>query len=184
MAKFQNDKVRRVDKISQSLREDLFFDLLNAFGFVKNPVEAALLLEDLLTKKELDNLAKRLRIARELLNGKKQEEIITELHCGFGVIARVNSWINEGGEGLRRTISRLPKRKNMPNMNTAKIPLEFRAPQLAYQYIQYINANKENKKIRKFTERVEEKALTDKHIKEAQDDYYRELVWEKGKKRL
>lgn len=184
MAKLQNDRVKRIDKISPDFREDLFFDLINAFGFIKNPVEAALLLEDLLTKKELYNLAKRLRIAKELLKGRKQEEIVTELHCGFGVIARVKSWLSEGGEGFRRTISRLPKRKSTPKLSSSKATLEYRWPQLAFQYIQHLRANKESKNLKKFTERVEEKTFTDKQLKQTQDDYYRELTWEKKKKHL
>lgn len=163
---------KRTNKIPPYLKEDLTFDLINAFGLVRHPVEAALLLEDLLTKRELENLAKRLRIAKELLAGKKQEEITEELHCGFGIIARVKMWLTEGGEGLRNIIARLPKRKSYPERRTHLLPAQYRMPQLVLEYIQYLRANREENQIKKFLERIESKAVSDKSLREALDEYY------------
>lgn len=164
---------KRVDKTPAYIREDITFDLINAFGLVANPLEAALLLEDLLTKKELGNLAKRLRIAKLLLDGRKQEEIIGELHCGFGLIARVQMWLRDGGEGLRKIIARLPKRQPYPERKFHRLPAQYQAPQLALEYIQYLRAHKQEKQIKKFLEKVEDKAVMDKSLREALDEYYR-----------
>ena len=165
---------RRINKLSTLTNEDIIFDLINAFGLVKNPIEAAMLLQDLLTKKELDNLSKRLQIAKLLLAGVKQEEIIKNLHCGFGTIARVQTWLNEGGNGLRKIVVRLPKRKEYPTKQFSVLPPEYRMPQLVFKYMQYLRAHKEEAKIKKFLENVEDKTLIDKQLKEALDDYYRD----------
>lgn len=165
---------KRLDKVPQYLKEDLTFDIVNAFGLVKNPIEAALLLQDLLTKKELDNLAKRLGVAKLLLAGKKQEEIIEQLHCGFGIIARVQMWLREGGEGLRNIIMRLPKRKQYSQRKFHVLPAQYRMPQLVMEYIQYLQANHEEKQIKKFLENVDDKAVLDKSLREALNEYYRD----------
>lgn len=164
---------KRLEKIPPRLKDDITFDLINAFGLVKNPIEAAMLLQDLLTKKELDNLAKRLQIAKLLLNGETHEEITEKLHCGFGLIARVGTWLKEGGDGLRRIIRRLPKRKEYPENKFSPLPAEYRMPQLVWKYIRLYRAYNEEAKIKKFLEDVEDKALIDKQLKESFDDFYR-----------
>ncbi|MEK7521396.1 MAG: Trp family transcriptional regulator [Patescibacteria group bacterium] len=83
---------KRVDKTPSYLKADITFDLVNAFGLVKNPTEAALLLQDILTEKEFTNLGKRLRIAKELLSGAKHEQIIEDYHCGFSLISNKGGW--------------------------------------------------------------------------------------------
>lgn len=173
MAKTYYPPDKRIEKLSPRLKDDITFDLINAFGLVKNSIEAAMLLQDLLTKKELDNLGKRLQIAKLLLTGAKQEEITEKLHCSFGTIARVQTWLNESGEGLRRIIRRLPKRKEYPENKFYPLPAEYRMPQLVWKYIQIYRAENEKKKIKQFREKVEDKALIDKQLKESFDDYYR-----------
>ena len=103
-------KLQRLDKLSREEHEDLAFDLINAFSLVKTPVESAFLLNDLLTRKEIENLAKRLRIAKLLVAGTKQEEIVEKVHCSFALVSKVKVWLSAGGEGLNRIISRLPKK--------------------------------------------------------------------------
>jgi len=172
---------KRLDKVPPYLREDLIFDLINAFGLVKNSFEAAQLLQDLLTKKELDNLSKRLRIAKKMLSGSKQEEIVDELHCGFGTIARVQTWLHQGGAGLRNIIVKLPIRKTPPRKKLHALPPSYRMPQIAFEAIQHLRAHNESSKIKKFIEKVEEKAIGDKSLREANDEYYRNKAGSKRK---
>lgn len=164
---------KRIEKIPPKLKDNITFDLINAFGLVKNPIEAAMLLQDLLTKKELDNLGKRLQIAKLLLAGETHEKITEKLHCGFGLITRVATWLKEGGDGLRKIIRRLPKRKEYPENKFSLLPAEYRMPELVWKYIRLYRAYSEESKIQKFQENVEYKALIDKQLKEGFDDYYR-----------
>ena len=67
-------KSKRLEKLTRNEQADLTFDLINAFSLVKNPLSTSLLLQDLLTALEIKNLSKRLRIAKFLLAGKKQDK--------------------------------------------------------------------------------------------------------------
>lgn len=109
--RFQFDRIKRIDKLSRSEQEDLLFDLLSAFQIIREPEETALFVQDLLTKAEVKRLAKRLRIAKFLLEGKKYEEIEEELHTSHGTVAKVVGWLAEKGDGFRGVIRKLPKRR-------------------------------------------------------------------------
>lgn len=164
---------KRIDRLPKHIKDDITFDLIHAFALPKRPTEAAQLLQDLLTKKELANLAKRLRIAKELLSGATQDEITKRLHCGFGTVARVQTWLREGGEGLRKTISHLPKRKEYPKPKHHVLPPQYRTPQLVLEFIQYLRAKNEERKIHQFLDAVDGKAAIDRSLREALDEYYR-----------
>jgi len=112
MAKFNyfSYKEKRFDKFSLNEQEDLIFDLINAFALMQSPADTALLLQDLLTEKEVRNLAKRLRIAKLILKGETNENIAREMHSSIATISKVRMWLENAGEGLRRVIKQLPKR--------------------------------------------------------------------------
>lgn len=147
------------------------FDLINAISLVKTPTETALLLKDLLTSKEIKNLAKRLRIAKLHLIGKTEREIADELHCSFATISKVNTWLNEGGEGLRKVISKLPTKYKIPK-NLPRIPLEFQLPRLISSFATLTVATKQNELLESFAKGVSSKESTDKILQENFDTYY------------
>lgn len=144
---------------------DLTFDLLNAFSEAKGPIENSLLLQDLLTKSEIRNLARRLRIAKLLLAGKTQREISDKLPCSLATVTKVNMWLEEGGEGLRKVISKLPKLYKMPN-KLPKGPLEYHLPQALLAMIQYGLYKGQTKHLKKFIESVESKQIFNEELKE------------------
>ena len=73
---------------------------------MKEPEEAAHFLKDLLSKQEMMMLAKRLCIARLLLEGKKFDAIVRSLRVGMGTVARVSAWLQDSGEGFRLVAKR------------------------------------------------------------------------------
>lgn len=157
-------KLQRLDKLSKEEHADLAFDLINAFSLVKTPVESAFLLNDLLTKKEIENLAKRLRIAKLLVEGIKQREIAKELHCSFGTVSKVSAWLAAGGEGLNRVIAKLPKR-------TTAVRYKRRYPQpnlpvMLAATIQHLIYTKDKKLVENFLSSLEEKNLIDRQLRE------------------
>lgn len=89
----------------------MVFDLVNALVQAKTVGEAALFLQDLLTKQEMKILAKRLRIAKLLLSGKTYEEIESALHTSHATVAKIAIWLAERGDGFREIIRRLPQKK-------------------------------------------------------------------------
>jgi len=154
-------KSKRVDKIGRNEQLALMFDLINAISIVKTPTETALLLKDLLTAKEIKNLAKRLRIAKLLLSEISEREITKELHCSFATISKVNTWLTEGGEGLRNVISKLPTKYEIPD-NLPKVPLEFQIPKLISSFAALTVANKQNELLENFAKGIFSKESSDK----------------------
>jgi TrpR-related protein YerC/YecD len=79
-------------------------------------------LDDLLTSSEVLMLARRLRIAKALLHGKRYEEIAADLKVSFSTVQLVDRAIQRGLEGYRRVIDRTTAhrtkqgtRKRLPN---------------------------------------------------------------------
>ncbi len=177
-------KPKRLDKLSKEKQLDLMFDLINAFRLVKTPFETALLIQDLLTASEIKHLAKRLRIAKLLLSGEIQRDIAEKLHCSLATVTKVSIWLNQGGEGLREIIAKLPERYPIPK-KLPKKPIEFQLPQVLLALAQYSVAThqqKQIKKLGKFLEDVENKKVLDKVLQEMFDEEFRPLRSEKKRK--
>ncbi|PIS21816.1 hypothetical protein COT51_00665 [candidate division WWE3 bacterium CG08_land_8_20_14_0_20_41_15] len=104
-------KLNKFKGLSTEDQKDLVFDLINAFSSVKGPFDTLLILQDLLTAYEIKNLSKRLRIAKMIIAGEGYDNICKRLKTSKATIATVKVWLSESGEGFRRIISRLPKRK-------------------------------------------------------------------------
>jgi uncharacterized protein YerC len=164
---------KRIEKFSKEEQIDLIFDLINAFKIVTSPAETAFLLRDLLTAKEIKNLSKRLRIAKLILQGKTQREISQEVHTSFVTVTKVRFWLEQGGQGLKNVIAKLPKRYKLPK-NLPPIPLEFQLPQLISTLVQYYLASKDKKLGEEFLKGISSKRLLDKTLKEAFSQYFRE----------
>lgn len=167
------EKPKRFDKLTKSDYEELAFDLINAFAIVKNPDDSALLLHDLLTKGEIKNLAKRLRIAKLLLSGMKQNDIVEELHCSFATITKVKIWLDEGGTGLKSVIQKLPKRISKPKA-TYTYPRP-NLPKIIFTAVQEMGYSTQKKRVNKFLDNLEKKHLIDKQIREMVNEEFRDL---------
>jgi len=104
-------KFNRSSRLPPDEYQDLMIYFCQALSSLKNTKEAAKFLTDLLSAQEAEMLAKRLKIAVLLAQGKKYDEIRKELKVGFSTIARVNVWLNLSGEGFRMVIQRTPEIK-------------------------------------------------------------------------
>jgi uncharacterized protein YerC len=157
-------KQNRIEKLSRDDQLCLMFDLINAISLVKTRTDTALLLKDLLTTREIKNLCKRLRIAKLLLSGKTDREIAQEIHSGFATIAKVSLWLNQGGEGLRNVISKLPLKYQIPDKLPA-IAFEFQLPRLISTLITYSIANNQETFLEDFAKGITDKELLDRALK-------------------
>ncbi len=167
MAKFNYFSYRdkRLDKLAPQEQESLVFDLINAFALVRNPVDAALLMQDLLTETEVRNLAKRLRITKLLLEGKTHEEIVQELHCSFATITKVGVWLANAGQGVTKIIKKLPERSK--TYRPKKTPgIGYGLPKILLHYASAYMTQKEKKQLEKFMENMRAKAATDQDFRE------------------
>ena len=162
----------RIEKLSRKEILNLTFDLINAFRIVKTPFETALLMQDLLTASEIKHLAKRLRIAKLLIQGLTQRQIANEVRCSTATVIKVNAWLTRGGEGLRNVIAKLPGRYELPE-KLPNIPLEFQLPQTLLALAQYSVSKKQTAQLEKFWGKVEDKELLDKQLRELFNEEYR-----------
>lgn len=168
MAKFNYFPYRersKLEKLSPAEQADLLFDLINAFVLMRTPVDSTLLLQDLFTETEIRNLAKRLRIAKLLISGRGQEEIVHELHCSYATVAKVNIWLANAGQGLRKIIQVLPKRRKV--WRPRKIPgIGYGLPQILLHYASLGLKGKEKKMLEDTLEQLREKSAVDRDFKE------------------
>lgn len=160
-------------KLSLSEQESIVTDLVAAVIQAKNVEEASLFIQDLLTKQELENLAKRLRIAKLLLEGKTYEEIELLIHSSHGTIAKIATWLSQRGEGFRNTVKKLPQiQKGVGTRELSdwdrikrKYPMYFWPELLLEEVVQTAN-NKQKQKIRNVLKNLEEKSEMNKRIEE------------------
>lgn len=102
-----NGKIFKSSKTySKKERQELLIALCEALTTVKKRDEAAQFLTDLLSPQELEMLAKRLAIARYLIDGKTYDFIREILKVSHNTIARVNAWLTLSGSGFRLVIER------------------------------------------------------------------------------
>lgn len=108
MAKFS-----KIPKLNKKQRQELMLALCDAIVKMRNPEEAAKLISDLLSPQELEMIAKRLEIAKLLIEGHNYEYIRGVLKAGASTIARINTWLNLSGEGFKLAFTRRQKTKEV-----------------------------------------------------------------------
>jgi len=160
MAKFP-----RRPKLDKAQTQDLIIDFCEAIAATKNGSESAQLLTDLLGKQELEMLARRLKVAEMLLDDNTYEQIGKALKISKTTIARVQSWLQNSGEGYRLIIERT--KKNRPKAEETLNPLSFSGlkrkypayfwPQLALEYWANNSSKKHKEQMQKLLAKIEDK---------------------------
>lgn len=107
MAKFINPS-----RLTNDEQEKLLADFCCVISSLKTPIEAAEFLKDLMSPQEAGMLAKRLKIAEMLMEGKNYNQINNVLKVSSNTISRVNEWLKLSGEGYRLAIQRIKKESN------------------------------------------------------------------------
>ena len=155
-----------------NLSSDLVFDLIHAFKSIQSTEESVNFLQDILTAQEIKNLSIRLRIAKLLLKNLSQREISMQLNVSTATVTKVNSWLNQKGDGFRKVISVLPAKIDIPT-KYSKGPIEFHLPEVLTNSIQYGVATAQNKSSSKLIETTRDKEIFDKSLKKISDEYYK-----------
>ena len=164
-------KMKLVDKLSKKEHEELILDLINAFSQTKNLNDSALFLQDLLTKHEINIIAKRLRIAKLLLTGRTYTEIQKDLHVSHGTVAKIAIWLSERGDGFRKVIEKLPLKADNKKWQDRSEWDSFKRRYSLYFWPELLleeivkNANlRQKERIREVLEKLEEKSDLHKRI--------------------
>lgn len=171
MKRIYLQKTKRVEKLSKEDQESLIFDLIHAFTQTHSVGEAAIFLQDLLTKAEMRILGKRLRIAKLLLENMTYDEIAEGLHTSHATVAKIGAWLAERGDGFRKIIEKLPKQKQIKHWTERSDWDKFKRRYSLYFWPELLleeivkNANQRQKdRIKSVLERLEEKSELHKKI--------------------
>ena len=164
----------RFSKISKPLsKEDneLIAEFCEALSSLQSTEESAKFLTDLLSSTEARMLARRLKIAKLLLDDWKFSEIEDRLKVGVGTIARISEWLKIYGEGYRLIEKRTKKPKPQERGRAGylwrdlkkRLPLTFWPELLIEDLIR--NANKRQKeKIKSILKTMDSKSEVYKRI--------------------
>ena len=101
----------RYSQISNKEREELLSEFCEALAVLKTADEAMKFLTDLLTRQEIITLAKRIKIAKLLIEGRGYRNIENALKVSHGTIAKVGQWLDESGEGFKLVAERTKREK-------------------------------------------------------------------------
>lgn len=83
--------------------EEMIRDLYQAFVKMDSLEDCALLLEDLCTRKEVEQMAQRLRAARLLMEGKTYTQVMEQTGISSATLSRVSRCVQYGA-GYRKFV--------------------------------------------------------------------------------
>ncbi len=106
---------RLKSKLTTDGQYELILELCQAIVVTKNTKEAAHLLQDLLSKSEVERIARRLKIAKLLIAGVTFKEIQKYLKAGMTTISKINNWLSLSGRGYQMVIART--KKSLPSVS-------------------------------------------------------------------
>ena len=165
---------KKYSKISNNEKERLFKDFCGAISVLKTPEEVRDFVIDLLTKAEVIMIAKRIKIAKLLIDGKSYQSIENLTGAGQGTIARINYWLSEGGEGFRLIAKRTKREELPPEPSWAKPQSEWNRlkrrypamfwPQLAIEGVIKTMDEKQKDKVRRAIQKLDRKSSTYRQI--------------------
>ena len=101
-------------KLSKDEIDKILYQLCLAIAEIKDPNEAAELLRDLLSYKESEMIAKRLKIAELLIKHYTYQDIQEILKVSATTIARVHEWLQISGDGYQKAIARTKDKVKHP----------------------------------------------------------------------
>lgn len=161
-------------KISKPEVERLLNEFCQAISVLKNSQEIMNFITDLLTKKEVVMLAKRIKIAKLLLEGENYSKIREILKVGNSTIARVSQWLAESGEGFRLIHERTQEEKLKPPTSWDYFMSDWRKlrrrypsmfwPELLIEEIIKTMNKRQKEKIRRAIEKLDHKSSLYKQI--------------------
>ena len=159
----------RNSKLPKQEQTRLILRFCQALAQIKSPEEAAAFITDLLSKTESEMLAKRLKIAEELIVGKKYNDISDNIKVGFSTVARVSEWLKISGAGYRTIIERLGKLPEITSQPVRLSQIEKRYPSYYWPQIMLREV------VRGASKRQKERLEKTLSQLSAKSDLYREL---------
>ena len=160
-------KYTRKQQLGQREETQLILDFCKTVSSLTKLDDAALFVRDLLSKQELRMLAKRLKIAKLLIEGKTYEGVCKELKVSMGTVARINVWLVQSGEGFRTAVNKSGTFKEVEKPRwhgiKRKYPMYY-WPDILLKEIIYSANKKQRERLKKIIDSLEEKTAVTKEI--------------------
>ncbi len=99
------------------MNEDLskFNKLFEAFAFINDPIDMKSFCRDIMTIKEIEELAGRLAVAGSLDEGNSQRKTSSLTGVSIATVTRVNQWLKRGLGGYKLALDNISKVHQHPN---------------------------------------------------------------------
>ncbi len=121
-------KVSRIPVEPPELMGVYIDNFWNAITLLESKAETREFLKDLLSHTEVKMLAKRIQIAKMLINRADYQTIKSKVRVTSNTIAKINNQLNTNGFGLKKTIGRIIKLEEQKRPKPRTI---IRAPKTA-----------------------------------------------------
>lgn len=92
----------------QKISEEMLNELYELFARISSPDDIRLLLEDLCTYKEVEQMAGRIAAARLFMEGKTYTQVIEATNISSATLSRVSRCVQRG-DGYRKFLSKEDK---------------------------------------------------------------------------
>ncbi len=112
-------------ELDEAVRNKILKDFYLMVASLNNVSEVEKFLKDLLTPSESVMIARRIQIAKMLLEGALHEEIRRKLGVGFSTINQVDRWLNNGFGGYKLALKKLKKGAMPKFQQPQNIPMTF-----------------------------------------------------------
>lgn len=89
-----------VDKVTEAMRQSLYSTIIKA----KTVEECKMLLDDLCTKNEIDQMAQRVYAAKLLMEGNTYSKVIAETDISSATLSRVSTCVRHGSGGYKQFV--------------------------------------------------------------------------------
>jgi TrpR-related protein YerC/YecD len=99
--------------LSDFEKKNFLGEFYSVIAQLKTRDEVKNFFKDLLTLSEVVMLSRRIQIAQLLLRGETHDDVRRKLKVGFGTIASVERWLNDGFGGYKEMIERYKKKYNV-----------------------------------------------------------------------
>ena len=163
-------KYSAIYKLSKQEQEELFINFAKALASIRNSLEAANFIKDLLSAGEVLMLARRLQIAELLMQGYTYQQIEKSIKVSNTTIAKVHHWLNLYGEGYRVIVERnmtKPDKVDYGAMSfynlKKKYPMYF-WPEILLKEIVRTSNIKQRRKLKAVLDKMKEKTKLSKEL--------------------
>jgi len=160
-------KYTRRQLLGKKEETQLIIDFCKTISSLTKIDDAALFVRDLLSKQELRMLAKRLKIAKLLIEGKTYEEIAKELKTSMGTVARINVWLAQSGEGFRMAVEKSGELKEVEKPSWRGIKRKYPMyywPEILLKELIYSANKKQRERLQEIIDTLDEKTALTKEI--------------------